>query len=492
MKSSEIHRLSQLIKEAKAKKDLVENPHLLLEREKGNEYHPGQDRVLFGHNGGRLSRFVSVMAPRRWGKSEGFIRYAGNLAARLPGRRIAYVAQQRSQAKAIVWDMLDDLDKQKKWGLTKNNVDLVAKWPNGSWLSLHGTDKPNSMRLLRGLKFDLVIIDEAQNFCYIDVASLVQRVLMPCLTDRLGRLLMGGTPGEEEFGYFFETQVSKKNKEWNVNQGEQFENPYTASQVREQEEILRTANPNIDNEPWFMREQRGIWVTDTRNNVIKLSPELNHLTSFTPSAEDVYYLGIDFGFNDPSAYVLAVVPAGKPYFVYLEGWEKTQMYLHDHVEAIKGYISRYPGITIVGDPGGVNKTLIEELINVYGLPMERAEKKEKRHFVEQTNSEASLGIIKIYNQADPAHPELSPIARQWQKLVRIRNPRTGEWTEGEPRHMHDAAIYARRRALLGVREEEKTMSFGEREAIRMRDEMVNKQTEAAKLRNRNGDRPWLI
>lgn len=430
---------------------------------------------------------MTVLAPRRWGKTEGIIRYACRLADRLSARRIAYIGQEKQKAQSLVFEMFDDLNDVKKFRAKKNQQKGFIRWRNRSILSIHGTDKPKSMRMLRGFKFDLIIVDEAQDFCYINVDELINRVLIPCLQDRRGRIFMAGTPGEESRGYFYECMVEKIHTMWHTVQGKQFENPWTAAQALEDEETYKLANPNVEEEAWFLREHRGIWVPDVRNNVVRLRDSINFLHSWTPKSGDKYFLGIDWGFTDPSAYVLACIPEGCEYFLYLEAYTRDQMLLHDHLEKLAEYTARYPGITIVADPGGSGKALLVEM-QKNGYNIENAEKKEKRHFVETVNSEASLGLIKVYNLANPSRPKESPIAIQWSELVRKRNPRTGEWEEGKPRHIHDGAIYARRRALIEKAPENDKKSWGEVQAEKIRED-ARRRAKGLK-RRRDRMRPW--
>jgi hypothetical protein len=234
-----------------------------------------------------------------------------------------------------------------------------------------------------------------------------------------------------------------------VTRGAFLENPWTRAQLIGQLNMLRRTNPNILDEPWVRREYFSEWVPDLRKVVVKLNPDLNYLYEWHQEAGDKFCLGIDFGFPHPSAYVLLTWnPDRYPFFVYLEAWERGSMEIHDHVEAIRSYMHRYPNLRIVGDPSWFaskdrpsSEAFVQELQQVHGLPVEPADKKDKRFHVERLNSEATCGWLKIYNQDDPAHPEKAEMAKQWNKLVRLK-----DGSEGTPRHKHDAALYARRAA----------------------------------------------
>lgn len=464
------------------------NVHERIVQGKETKLHPGQLRVFGAKDcDGNLARFIALLTHRRWGKTEGSLRYAGELASLKPRSRLAYIAQQRTNAKDLAWPILHELDDEFEWQLHYNNVDLTAQWKNGSRIKLYGADDNRFQRLIRGQKFDFVIVDEAQDFIFSDIKSLTHRVLIPTVADLRGRIVMQGTPGDQCYGYFYETTIKKKHTEWTVVQGKEFENPYTAVQLKEQLDLLIRANPKIADEAWVKREFFGEWVSDTRKNVIKLSPGANYLYKWQREPSDRFILGIDFGFEDPSAYVVATEnPDRYPYLIYLDAFVKSKMYLHDHVKKIKEYMDEYPGIRIVADPGGNSKTLAEELRVVHGLPIETAEKPEKRAHVERLNSEATLGLIKIYNLRGPDSPENSPIARQWNELIRVFKSRTSanedsedavytdDWEEGNPRHVHDACVYARRGAVLQGYAPKKEIGRSEYEERYMREKTFAK------------------
>jgi hypothetical protein len=457
-----VNPLIQLLLELEKRLESKRSVHERVINDPQCKFHKGQLRAYSTKDSqGNLARFVALLTHRRWGKTEGSLRYAGGLASIKPKSRLAYIAQQRTNAKDLAWPIIHELDDEHKWNLHYNNVDLTAEWANGSRLKLYGADDKRFQRLIRGQKFDFVVVDEAQDFIFSDIKSLTHRVLIPTVADLRGRIFMQGTPGEQCHGYFYEATVKRVHTEWAVVLGEKFENPHTSIQLQEQLELLKKTNPRVANEPWVRREFFGDWISDTRRNVIKISPELNYLYKWEREDSDKFILGIDFGFDDPSAYVLATEnPDRYPYLIYLDAHVQRKMYLHDHVKKIKEFQEHYPGIRIVADPGGTAKTLTEELRQVYGLPIEDAAKQEKRTHVERLNSEATLGIIKIYNLRDPGSPESSPIARQWNELIRVfksgaivsdnseNDVFTDEWEEGTPRHVHDACVYARRGAML--------------------------------------------
>jgi hypothetical protein len=155
------------------------------------------------------------------------------------------------------------------------------------------------------------------------------------------------------------------------------------------------------------------------------------------------------------------------------------MMLHDHIQLCKKFMERYPGLVIYADPAGHAKALIEEMRR-NGVSIYAADKKDKRTHVERLNSEATVGKIKIYNTDDPGNPEESLLAKQWNDLIRVfkygdvmSSNFVGDelslWEEGTPRHIHDAALYARRGAADFPIDEAPESSRVEKEIQKMKD-----------------------
>lgn len=360
----------------------------------------------------------------------------------------AYVNQERDYAKDLVWPILVNLIDMYKWNVKADgrSMRITFRDTEGT-IQLYGADQKRFQRRMRGKQFDDVVVDEAQDFIFSDLGHLCMRVLYPTIADRHGRLFMAGTPGEIE-NYFFEVQKGE-HPHWTVVRGEHLENPHTRAELRGQLNHLLRTNPHVLEEPWVRREYFNEWVPDTRKVVVKLNADINYLYEWQRVAGDRFVLGIDFGFPSLSAYVLLTWnPDRYPFFVYIEAWERPKMELHDHVNAINDYLRRYPGLRIVGDPswfGGKDnpstESFVTELQQIHGLPIEPADKRDKRFHVERLNSEATCGWLKIFNADDPQHPEKATMAQQWNKLVRL-----SDGSEGTPRHLHDAGLYARRAA----------------------------------------------
>ena len=132
------------------------------------------------------SRFVSVVAGRRFGKT--FLSTGKLLeqAIKAPNRNVWYVAPTYGAAKEIAWDMLIASIPPEYVSKT-NETSLTLRLINGSVIALKGAEKPNN---LRGRALDFVVLDE-----FADMRPEAwYEVLRPSLSDRQGGCLFIGTP----------------------------------------------------------------------------------------------------------------------------------------------------------------------------------------------------------------------------------------------------------------------------------------------------------
>lgn len=142
-----------------------------------------------------LKRFALSVAHRRAGKTVARVNKLVKAAAlcQKPDPRFGYLAPFYVQAKDIAWNYLKHysapiLAVEGPHRAKKNESELSITMPhNGAVVRLYGAENVERMR---GLYFDGIVVDEAQ-----DIApSALTSVILPALSDRQGWLDMSGTP----------------------------------------------------------------------------------------------------------------------------------------------------------------------------------------------------------------------------------------------------------------------------------------------------------
>ena len=134
----------------------------------------------------RTQRFAYLICHRRYGKT---VACVAELVIRAmyttkKNAQYAYVAPFRQQAKTIAWQYLVDMTKGV--AVEVKVSELMVKLPNGAKIFLTGSDNPNA---LRGLYLDGAVLDEFAQAR----PDLLEAVIMPCLLDRKGWLVIIGT-----------------------------------------------------------------------------------------------------------------------------------------------------------------------------------------------------------------------------------------------------------------------------------------------------------
>ena len=165
-------------------------------------YTPREHFVAFHQ---RDTRWACLVCHRRAGKTVACVAelITRALKTRKEHARYCYIAPFYRQAKEISWNYLKQMTKGI--AVDTRESDLRVILPNGAWITLFGSDNPDS---LRGLYFDGVIIDE-----YGDSRpSLWTEVVLPTLADRRGWACFLGTPkGKNHFWDIHERSKVEEN-----------------------------------------------------------------------------------------------------------------------------------------------------------------------------------------------------------------------------------------------------------------------------------------
>ena len=153
------------------------------------------------------ARFRVLISGRRFGKTYLAVTEMMKYASQ-PNRRIWYVAPTFKMAKDICWSALKEMLNQFNWieDINETTMTITIRQSN-STISLKGADNYDS---LRGTGLDFLILDE---FADIDKRTWFE-VLRASISDRLGHVLMCGTPkGYGNWSYEMYLK-GKQDKEW--------------------------------------------------------------------------------------------------------------------------------------------------------------------------------------------------------------------------------------------------------------------------------------
>lgn len=209
--------------------------------------------------------------------------------------------------------------------------------------------------------------------------------------------------------------------------------------------------------------EHGVWIRDAEGLVYRFDEGRNVVPE--PPRCDVHLLGLDFGVTDATAFVVLGWRKDDPTVYVLEASKRPGMAPSEAAERIRELEQRYRFTRIVGDVGGLGKAFAEEARRRYALPIDPAEKNNKRGYIALMNDALVAGRVKIVRDA------CTELATEWLELP---------WSDDREReaggfdnHAADACLYAWRAANAFAEQPpapgpaEGTAEYWEREERRM-------------------------
>lgn len=393
---------------------------------------------------GSTAKMRAALCTRRAGKTTGGCVFLVDGALRWPGTSSLYMALTRGSAKRAFWtEVLKPFCAKYAIPVDFNESELTASFRNGSHLYLLGADATKEEReKALGSKLRRVVVDECASFRN-SLHELVYSVLRPALVDLGGELAMIGTPGVVK-NYFHEVtqaDVSQRPKGWDVHTWSAEDNPHIATQWATEIAALLEENPRVVDTPWYRMNYLGEWAIDTTKLVYRYDAERNDIGAL-PDAESSawrYSLGVDLGYNDPTAIVVGATRPNDPTLYLVHGEKRPNLIISQVADWIRALRDRYAIHSMVVD--NASKQAVEELRQRYALPLEPAEKTGKADAIAMMNSDLITGRVRVVAHA------CAPLLEEWGGLVWDEKslPKLEEHP-GCANHLCDASLYLWRSA----------------------------------------------
>jgi hypothetical protein len=440
------------------------------------------------------SPYVSVRCPRRSGKSFAMASKAVYVGECKPNSRILVISLTLKSTKENYWagapSGIFRMDQMFDLGLRRHDTDLIWWHQNGSRGRLAGAETRSDIEYLRGAaaEADIVLLDECKSFAPQLLEELIRDVLEPGMMTRNGQIVMGGTPGLIPFGPFYDATSLDAHREdgtptcalfgtresvqvpvdvtseeeapdepWSLHTWTVRDNTAAPGQWSRALRIKRRAGWD-DTNPTWRREFLGDWVTDAQGLVYGFAGLRNdgdrviwnpQRRADNPTGlphEDGPWrlvLGIDFGYEDDFALVLAGYSEQLCELRHVYDFKSPHLVVDQMVEAICDVVDRFGAPdAMVGDAGGLGKALVETLNQTYALPVVKAEKHEKFDYIELLNSDFHSGRVKIIPGSDLDN-ELCGLQWDLSKGGKEQLVRSGKLREDRacPNHLCDALLY---------------------------------------------------
>jgi hypothetical protein len=410
------------------------------------------------------TQYIAAIVPRGCGKTTAARARLLLRMFREPKANCVFVTISRTLAEQLLWLQLKETVEKLGLGGSFNETKLTYTMPNGSRLRLLGADDKKEVQKLRGQTFSEVVLDECAFFPPSLLQELIEQVIEPRLAST-GRLVLIGTPSAEAAGPFYEvtrpgsTLVAAEGGKWTVHSWLHEDGapyiPYIADSWSDEHAVWR-------------REYRAEWARDFTERIYKYRPHTEDgqpcnqwdpkrvagYAELPKGLEWNYVFGMDMGHSDPFALQVVAFSFGDPsktlYHVY--EFQRRGMYARTIAEQLlgPGLSTDTPGgligalgwpVAMVADTTHLGGALLDELSNVYGIHVEKAEQKNKHDAIELTNGDLLDGRIKILKG--------SILEQQMMNLQWQVDPDSGQLKErkGDRNDCADAFVYARRKAM---------------------------------------------
>lgn len=279
---------------------------------------------------------------------------------------------------------------------------------------------PSSEDTIRGYSaVDTLVEDEAAF-----VSDAINVAIRPMLAVSNGQLVLMSSPNGRR-GHFFEAW-ERGGDAWERYAVKASDIPRISPEfLREERRALGELRFRQEYECEFIAAATGsvYRYDETRNGIARAPERLTHRV-----------LGVDYGFTDDTAFAVVAWRDNDPTVYVLESFKQSGLEPSAAAEVVYELDREHRFERIVGDIGGLGKGYAEEARRRFSLPIEPAEKTNKRGYIDLLNDALATSRLKVVTKT------CGQLLEEWQALC---------WDEsrakelaGMPNHCADAVLYA--------------------------------------------------
>ncbi len=272
-------------------------------------FHPAQSKIASDKH-----RFRVVDAGRRLGKTLLAVYEMYAKAITKDGTKVAYIAPTYQQARDIAWLELRRACDSVTKDVNESRLEILVHTIDGGTgtISLRGWE---SIETLRGQAFDFVVIDEIASMRGWDARW--NEVVRPTLTDRKGHGLFISTP--KGYNHFYELfKKAETDSDYASFRFTTYDNPHIP--VEEIDKAKQELSENQFAQEYLadFRKLEGLVYDFPDEQVYRLD---DATTAQLLRYPDKVVAGLDWGFNHPTAIVVAKVKDARFYVV--DEWKQS-------------------------------------------------------------------------------------------------------------------------------------------------------------------------
>ena len=211
-------------------------------------------------------------------------------------------------------------------------------------------------------------------------------------------------------------------------------------------------NPSLDLEPYdkalrqlgdakYQQLRWGKWVRDGEGLVYGAFLDSRNVIAKAPECP-YKILSQDYGTTAQTSWTLLGYRDNDPRVYILKSWKLAGIIPSRNAEIVEDLERVWKFASIVGDVGGLGKAYAEEARRRFMLPIEAADKNNKRGYIELFNGELERGRILIVN----GEGECADLVHEMKTLPWKPHSNRAEEAPGFENHCTDGALYGWRRA----------------------------------------------
>ncbi len=386
---------------------------------------------------------------------------------------VLYLTLTRENAREIIWEDLLSINEEFGLGGVAHMQHLEITLPNGGKIQLRGAHTERETSKIRGKKFKLAIIDEAQSFPDRILEPLIKDIVGPTLLDYQGELWLVGTPPPLRRGYFWSCYAGKlaehrEQHRWDIRDNVKLPARMAGADIEEILRGVREENGWTEDDPTYLREYLGEDVEDTEALLFQFREGRNEIDQ-QPDGRWTYVFGIDIGSVDSDAIAVWGWRQHDSGLYLVDEFVRSDQDVTDLATCIKKLIPMYHPISMVIDEGGGGKKTANELRRRHALPLKAAEKNNKPGFIRMMNADLRKGVIKVVKAKCPTFVEDCGLVRRDPEALQrglLQELATGQG--GFHSDICDGALYGWREAYHWLEKPAAKPAADEGEALRRR------------------------
>jgi len=387
-------------------------------------------------------RYISLCCSRRAGKTHLLATLIVILLLEAQFQQeIVFIAPTLKRGKELIWAEVEKIVDEYCLPWKKSENQGTIKTTAGGKFRIVGLDKQKEVdKVARGGNTKAFFADESQNYSH-----LLQRFVAaasPALLQTKGIIIASGTPGYAMTGYWYDICHGKegfKGRHWTL-----FDNPYLGVDPHQALAEVRADKGWDETHPDYIREYLGRWTRDKNRLVFEFDPLIHEVAEVVPEYSETtrhefrHILGIDYGFVDPTAYVVLAAHRNSKEAYVVHADKQAGLTPEEIYAETKRLKELYSCSAIVADSASGGSTFIADFNRRHGskagVRMRPARKHDRAGSIAMLNGELrTKRLVLVKGLSDPLATEM--------KALQYADDGRSKQAPGDD-HCADAARYA--------------------------------------------------